>query len=187
MKLFDSWRLKDNYISESGYAVLMIDMERDFLKRLDSGEQDFIIANQIDYLNYCRESGIPVIEVNGLRKSDSRLREVISQFPSNQRNKFYKPDDSAFSNINVSSQLSYWGVNSVVLMGICASACVKSTAEEGLEGGFNILTSEQLMADPRNLPTYTAKVRYDKSLPWYKDNTIYRSNYTDLLSLIEKN
>ena len=54
-------------------------------------------------------------------------------------------------------------------MGICASVCVKETAEGTLQNGFKIATSGKLIVDPRDTID-------DKSKDWYEEHGEYHED-----------
>lgn len=175
---FERWVKKQNKSNgedapkDSPVAVLIIDMQKVFLEDIDGKERRRLIESQAEILNYCAEHDIPivVVEYRGCGKTIRELKRRIKKVP---RQEFVtKNVNNGFRNPELEEALKTWGVKKIILMGVNASACVIETAEGAIKKGFQIATSECLIAD---------EGKTDKSLPWYKKNSIYKENHLELI------
>ncbi|MBI4152493.1 cysteine hydrolase [Candidatus Woesearchaeota archaeon] len=162
-------------------AVLLIDMQGIFLKNISPVERQEEIAYQSDVLDFCRQNNVPlyVLEYQGCGRTMPSLEDKYLQLRDVRR--VIKMYDDGFWETNLAEQLHHSGIERLLLMGINASACVRSTAEGALEHGFAIMTSKQLIANPAE-----ADWGYIESIPWFQEQGIYRDNYTELLGLLSE-
>lgn len=158
-------------------AVLVIDMQEWFLTAIEYDEKLKEIPYQLEVLEYCKENNIPVfvLEYKNCGQTIKLLKDKIDGL----KDKTYvtKPYDDGFAQTDLAELLRKSSIDTVLLMGINASACVLSTAAGAVMSGFKVMTSKDLISDPRCYER-------DESVSWYKENGIYRDNYKDLLDLI---
>lgn len=160
-------------------AVLLIDMQDDFLETIDYDEEYKEIPYQLEVLEYCKNNDIPVFVLE--YKSCGQTVKILKDKVDSLENKTYitKHRDDGFIETDLAEQLRKNKIDTVLLMGIYASACVLNTAAGAVIAGFNVMTSKDLIADPE---FYNG----NESIEWYEDNGIYRDNYKDILDLISK-
>lgn len=164
-------------IKARSLAVLVIDMQDPFLKEVDEKELKAELPYQAEVLNYCKGNNIPVfvIEYKDCGQTTGYLKEKIDSLPK----KIYvtKSSRDAFEGTDLEKKLKETKAETVILMGVYASACVQDTAEGALKSGFKIATSKDLIAD----------CKWSKEdVKWYKKKGVYKDDYKELLSLIEK-
>ena len=173
-----SQTLEDKASNKSKYAVLLIDMQKKFLNKIDKSEKKKQIRSQIEVLQYCSQKDIPaaVLEFNGYGCTIDELAYHINKLP---RKRYLEKDrDDGFTNKKLSKQLKEWGSEHVCLMGINASACVVRTGMGAIDKGFIISTADQLIAEPSNWDG-------NKSIPWFTKNGKYYDDYIDLIKQID--
>lgn len=165
-------------IKANSLAVLVIDMQDFWLSDIDEKELAIELPYQAEVLDYCKDNNIPVfvIEYKNCGPTTKYLKEKIDQLPK----KYYltKNTQSAFESTDLEQKLKTSRVETLILMGVYSSACVKGTAKGALNSGFQIATSKELIADE--------KYHGDGAIEWYERKGIYKNSYKDLLSLIEK-
>ena len=88
-----------------------------------------------------------------------------------------KKYNSGFVDTNLESELKRLDISNILLMGVNASVCVQATGMDAIDKGFDICASRELMADPPDCGN-------DECVAWYKQNGVYRDDYTELLELI---
>jgi len=155
-------------LSES-LAVVLIDMQEDFLMKVIQKSKDRILTNQIIIIRHCAENDIPVIvlEGDGYGPTIPLLIEEVVKVPRHEI--IIKSAYSGFSNKDFESHLDDLKISSLALMGVNAGACVLLTAEDALNKGFLVKTSEEVIA---------ASIFHNKNnhIPWYKSNGAHEPN-----------
>lgn len=127
-------------------AVLLIDMQDDFLEDIKENKREEMISSQLEVLSRCTEHRIPVfvLEYRAHGKTTEVLREKVREIPL-----FYhitKDFNNGFAYTYLEIILKKLGLDTLYLMGINAS-CVTATADGALENGFKISTSKKVVAD----------------------------------------
>lgn len=174
--------LEERVVKKEGIgnvAVLLIDMQEWFLQSIDYSEQRREIPYQLEVLEYCKNNSIPVFVLE-YKDCGSTVKILKNKVDSLEKKVYItKNYDDGFVQTDLAKQLRRNNIDTVLLMGINASACVLSTASGAIMAGFKVMTSDDIIADPRS---------YDlnESIEWYEQNVIYRDNYKDLLDLISK-
>ncbi|MDP2906411.1 MAG: isochorismatase family cysteine hydrolase [Nanoarchaeota archaeon] len=160
-------------------AVLVIDMQEWFLGSIEYEEKHKEIPYQLEVLEYCKTNDIPVfvLEYKDCGPTVKILKDKVDSLE--KKTYITKDYDDGFVKTDLAKQLRKNRIDTVLLMGINASACVLNTAAGAVMAGFNVMTSDDLIADPKSYNS-------NESIGWYEDNGIYRDDYKDLLDLISK-
>ena len=161
----------------SKIAALLIDMQKCFIEDLKQGEEEKIVPCQIKIIDdFCVKRGIPliVLEYSGCGTTIRLLRDKISEVPKLKI--ITKTNDDGFINTDLLSHLKTRGVDTLLLMGINADYCVRSTAKSAIRQGYKIVTSKKLIAGK----PYHSR---NKSGDWYAQNGAF---YADMDSLLER-
>lgn len=166
-------------IKVNSLAVLVIDMQDYWLEEVDKEELETELPYQAEILDYCKNNNVPVfvIEYKDCGPTTQYLKKKIDQLP--KKDYVAKSWTNAFERTELEKKLKETKVETVVLMGVYASACVKETAKGALNVGLKIATSKDLIADGK----------YDnhkENIEWYKEKGVYKDSYKELLSMIEK-
>jgi len=147
-------------------AVVITDMVNDFIKldgALPVGEEGIKIIPRLQKLiGVCREKKIPVIYANDALMPDdflfkSRMRphgirgtagvEVIEELkPQSSDLIVHKRRLSAFFKTDLDITLREWNIDTVVVGGVAAEACVLSTAYDGISNNFKVIVLEDCCA-----------------------------------------
>ncbi len=144
-------------------AVLLVDMQTDFVRLLRKGSLNKLLPNQIAVIRQCAAFDIPVVVLEYEKCGitiPKLMREVkkVPRFVS-----VTKKLDSGFSKKELSVQLMRWKCRKLLLTGINAEFCVLSTATDALRSGYSIVTSPQLIA---GRPQHAK----DDCISWYAKN-----------------
>lgn len=181
-------------INVEDLAIMVIDMQKEFLDKINNNELKKEIKNQEEVIDFAAKNNIPVYVI-----TYENHGKTISELEDNLKNvkhvlRFNKKEDSAFSNDYLYQSLSYGMRTNLLLMGVNASACVYSTAVAAKYRIFNILTSSDLIADPdfsKNQDSMSAylyeehqKMYGKESRLFYQKQGIFKDYYKDLLKLI---
>jgi len=160
-------------------AVLLIDMQEWFLLGIEYEEKHREIPYQLEVLDYCKKNDIPVfvLEYKDCGPTVKILKDKVDSLE--KKTYIIKNHDDGFIDTDLAKELRRKNIDTVLLMGINASACVLSTASGAIIAGFKIMTSDDLIADPKSYGE-------NESINWYEQNGIYREDYKDLLDLISK-
>jgi nicotinamidase-related amidase len=152
------------------WAVIVIDMQKCYLKGIHPDDRREIIENQLKIIEYCRLGDIPVVilEYKGDGKTIGKIKEAVQGVP--RARYLTKSRNNGFSGTGLAEILHDWGIKNVLLMGINASYCVKETAKGALEAGFRIATSGALITNRK-------KERRVKSASWFARNGAYAKGF----------
>lgn len=148
--------------TKENLAVLLIDMQTDFIRDFELKERERIVKNQLEVIKLCKQKRIPlvVIEYNGYGEVIKDLErelsgELIYHINKDQNDAFYNP--------RLNKLLSGMEIKTVFLMGINAGACVLDTAEGALENGYQVVTSFSVLSDIDDDYLFS-------SLFWFEEN-----------------
>ncbi|MGM5484462.1 MAG: isochorismatase family protein [Nanobdellota archaeon] len=153
---------------ETDIAVLVIDMQENFLRSLDRQKADSLIKNQIEFLSYSENYDLPVYLIEN-QEGESTINELLHFGHENIR----KPETDSFYNTGLSDKLKE--INTIIPMGLYATECVKDTAETAM-GKYDVLTAVSLISDRK--PNFGE---------WYKEKGILcKDNFELMYKLNEK-
>ncbi len=160
------------------YGVLIIDMQDYFLEKIWWSARRRIKKNQKRVIRFCSETDTPVINITTERRGSTQ--KEISEALEGVSKVVYleKYRDDAFTKEDLESQLRYWSINALCIMGLYASACVRSTAISAKRMRFEIVTSSDIIADRR----FEAG-----SNQWYIQNGLYFKKTADLIAHMSSN
>ncbi len=149
--------------TKPGPALLLIDLQNDFLDRLESEAAKMkVVAGAAALLSFCRERKIPVLHIHTQTK-----REGWDRMPHWVRNDYhaciedsngamspsvlqpvdgepviYKRFFNPFNNKELHETLQSLNVDNVILSGLYSHACVRATAMEAYERGYTVWIGE---------------------------------------------
>ena len=154
-------------------VVILVDMQADYLKRINKCKQARMIRGQIKVLRYCASHDIPVVilEVVNKGKTINKLRKEVGKIPRYKT--LIKKHNDGFSEKDLLLILKGWQALTLLFMGINATACVLDTAIRGKRYGFNILTTSCLMADPDS---------WKENFWWFEKNGTHLDSVDRLLT-----
>ncbi len=166
-------------IKETG--LMLIDMQDGFIR--DDKEILKIIPNQIILLRFCIEHSIPIFVILCKRYGELNddLSKEVAQVPLDLLYKIQKPDDSAFYKTELNDILNSKGIKNLLLAGINAGACVKSTASDAVTNGYRIITSKTLIGDVCHCSKHRSKV----DLSYYEESGICVKNHYSIVRLMD--
>jgi nicotinamidase-related amidase len=159
-------------INNSDLAVLLIDMQQSFIKDVSVPERKKLIKTHIDIIRYCNEQNIPLIHVEyaGQGKTVPQIRKVL-----NETNTIYisKSAPDVFSENGLGDIIrKELNRNTLFLMGLYASECVYSSGWGAKELGFEVITSNDVIADHADTTYYTSIKRNSSLETFYKEKDI---------------
>ncbi|MBU0667304.1 MAG: isochorismatase family protein, partial [Nanoarchaeota archaeon] len=153
--------MNDN-CNKSNIAVLLIDMQKKFLKDISPKNLDIQIMEQKRVLKYCSEKNVPVIVVeysgHGQTTKLLDLNNLLGKYKP-----LIKNFDDAFEIAELSERLDNFGVKELGLMGVNRGVCVLDTARSAIELGYKIHTAKTLIEDSNILST-------KRDYEWYEKN-----------------
>ncbi|PIN93437.1 hypothetical protein COU54_02860 [Candidatus Pacearchaeota archaeon CG10_big_fil_rev_8_21_14_0_10_31_24] len=126
-------------------AIIVIDMQEGFLKRISYEELTRILPGQLALLEHCKSKKIPTIflEYTGEGPTYQVLKDRAKGIPDFEI--MTKSDDNGFCQPKLKSKLKRLNVQHICLAGINAEACVKKTAERALSEGLKIISSKDII------------------------------------------
>jgi len=144
-------------------AAILVDMQKDFVCDLRRGDLERIVPNQLYVIKRCNEMKIPIIvlEYFDFGKTIRRLRRKIVK---NKKHTFIlKYHDSGFINTELNETLVSLNAKCIFIMGINAAFCVKDTARDAVNYGYEIITSADVISGMPDHPR-------DDNIRWYRRN-----------------
>ena len=162
-------------------AVLIIDMQDFFLKKVTKENRDRIIPDQIKIIDFCAKNNVPIIVLEYKNRGNTTkiLKEKLQKLSNVQI--IVKEYNSGFRGTHLDEILGNMKVKNILLMGINASGCVQDTAIGALHRGYKILTASMVIASfsekDKNLAT---------SEKWYPRKGKYFESTEDLLKCLTK-
>lgn len=168
-------------------AVVLIDMQRRFVKNLSKKEIKKILKAQLVIIEeLCVKKGVPLVILNyaGYGPVLRTLAREVLKAPAREalkapaREAFKKHVWDGFRSKKFVSHLRELEVDTLLLMGVYADCCVKATAESAIANGYEIVTASSLVAG--------TDLDYGGSARWYKKNGIFYESEISLLEDLEK-
>lgn len=163
---------------QSEYAVLLIDMQQDFLENIAQEEVDEEVPYQIEVIHAAQRNDIPVFVLE-YRNHGQTIRTLMDAVAYSDYQVITKSDDNGFMHTNLDELLKERGVHNLILTGINASACVLRTGYGALENGYGIITS----------PDIIANVKWDwdfeESESWYRFHGTWIEDHDDLVRMMD--
>ncbi|NTU99339.1 cysteine hydrolase [Candidatus Falkowbacteria bacterium] len=164
--------------NQGSIAVVLIDMQDEYVCKLRNGESKRIIPNQVTVLKYCNKMNIPVIVLE-YRGCGNTLTGLMKEARKNRKFKlFIKDYNSGFRMPELNEYLQELGVKKIFFMGINADWCVKDTAEDALKYGYEIMTSNEVISGQDHH-------RRDNNVPWFVNNGCYLHSVSALATVLE--
>jgi nicotinamidase-related amidase len=153
-------------------VVLLIDMQSMFI---NNEQQRRIIPSQIAVLEFCKNNSIPLIVIEYANEGDTvdQLSKKIAELPPENVYKITKSYDNAFSDTGLNELLISIQAKTLFIMGINACACVWETAYHAFQEGYNIITSQDVIAGCGSCSLKNEKV-------WYQKNAHYPTSHNDM-------
>ncbi|MBN2094906.1 MAG: isochorismatase family protein [Candidatus Aenigmarchaeota archaeon] len=162
-----------------GLAVLITDMQSPDLEAIGGENRNRLISAQGDLLELCIPLQIPTIVLEYRSRGSAMRGPTIEPLASLAKltpsyGRVEKKWDNAFCDTELARMLQERETQTVILAGIKASSCLKSTGEGAIREGFKIATSGDLIADP---PDW----KLDCSRAWYKTSGIYEETMPEMI------
>lgn len=133
---------------DCGLGLAIVDMQEPFLEKIEPRYRKELISNQQMLLSKCCQYDIPVsvLEFEGEGSTIEDIRSYVAAVP---RHEFIKPRrfNSGFHYTGLAGRLEGWGVESLIVSGVNAHACVFATAECAKIKGFQPIVSKEIVAD----------------------------------------
>lgn len=158
-------------------GVVIVDMQKHFLKNIHRKKRKEIITQQKKILECCSHHDIPVIRLQLRRYGETipELERYLIRIPRSV--KHWKDYEDGFD--YPAYQFNEWGIEYLFFMGVNADACVLTNAKIALAKGFRVFTSEEVIAQPQGWNSESFS-RYRR---WFGDNGRI---YLDKTSYLEK-
>ncbi len=160
-------------LNSNDLAILVIDMQEGYLNCIP--ERNRLIAAQQNVLRYAAREDVPVAVLTMAyeKPTEEVIKKEIKKVP--RQVYIRKECMSGFEATTLEQQLHMLERNTLLLMGIYASQCVKATASDGLKKGFNIITHTEIIGDFSNK-------NMKQALQWYKRNGCLIRGYRNLFN-----
>ncbi len=166
-------------IDTSGLGFLLIDMQTQYLIRLNPMQIILLLDSQEELIKQCAAYDYPlfVVEYEDASRTNTSLRRHFDDVPRNYL--YTKFRDDAFTNPELPKKIDELSLEYLCVMGINASACVKETMESAIRLGKKIITTPQIIANNRYEQKY-----FKKTLEWIEERGILLANYSDIIDIM---
>lgn len=140
-------------VGETDLAILVIDMQMEFIAALRPGSAKPLIKAQRSLLREAKKWDIPIITVEyfGSRSTVADLRRPLRKNTRHRR--VLKGSECGFCGTGLASQLKRMGVRHVLVTGINARACVSATVRCAMRKGFEVYSGSTLLSDVAQTPS----------------------------------
>ncbi len=127
-------------------AVILVDMQKKFVPDIRKGRAEVIIRKQQEVIRACAEKDVPIVvlEYDCCGKTIKALKRELRKVPRVLYLKKYH--DSGFIGTVLGELLFTWNARTLLLMGVNAQCCVRSTASDALRHGFTVVTAPDLIS-----------------------------------------
>ncbi len=156
-------------------GLLLIDMQQPFLDEITRREKKKLFSSQKRLIQEC-DIPVVVLEYLGKGMTVRKLRKAIRKTVIFKT--IIKGDDDGFWKTELEEELRKLGIDTLILAGINADACVMATASSALKAGFRIITCEKLISGELYEPT-------DKIIDWFMQKGGFHKEMETLLELIK--
>ncbi|MBI4993682.1 isochorismatase family protein [Candidatus Wolfebacteria bacterium] len=160
---------------KNSFVVVIVDMQDEFLIHISDKEERNLIRNQIEIIEYCAKKDIPIItlEYHGFGETTNALKRKLKKV---SRVKIVvKFSDNGFVETELENYLRQWNAKTILLTGIFANRCVRSTGQGALGKGFKIATANSLLCE----------LRGDfKDMWWFNRVGLFGPDISSILSLL---
>lgn len=177
------------------FGVAVIDMQLRYVKGIDPERLEKMVTAQLDVLRICTRRNIPtfLVHYHDNKGEYEILRELVDATSGNPNRRLVKKeDDDAFKKTNLNGYMTEMGVDCLCLMGVNASACVRSTACGALSLKKQIISAEDLIADRVSLSAWFLTdtphngIYIRNGLEFYARNALaFFEEYKDLVRMME--
>ena len=166
-------------IKRDKLAVLLIDMQKYFLNVIPFFRKRKMISEQIKILQICAKYDILLVIIEMNRHGEETVDVLKNETKKVPRvSAIRKENPSAFKNTKLNRYLKRRGIKNLILMGVYADECVKSTAMDAIKKhGFKIITSSGLI---------TSYMKSDTYENWFRENGQFFDGIETLIQAIER-
>lgn len=174
------WPFKDAPAETGFSAVLLIDMQEKFVRKLERGKKEQLVRAQSAVIRHCAAKDTPliVLEYEKYGPTIEALRAEAGKVPGVTI--ITKSKDNGFLGTDLHRTLDAFGVQSFLVMGINASCCVFETAHDAITKGYRICTASDLIADSVSLHDYYPGWHPEN---WYSTNGVFLQDFRPFVSL----
>lgn len=163
--------------SQAGHALIVVDMQQYFLDIVRGQELQEEIPYQIEVIQAAQRNNVPVfvLEFEGAGSTITELMDVVDD---NGYELIIKSHADGFRETSLDSMLRAHNVDSVILAGVYADACVQATANGALERGYSIITSPEIIEGVMGFDI-------SKTDEWYKKHGAWFESHDGLVEYID--
>ena len=136
--------------AEKRRAFIVVDMQATYLMNIPQDKRDKMVDAQKEVLHYCAEGGVPTVFLE-MEHAGETFLELKAAAGDENRTIIKKPHPSGFVNTCLESFLEVMRIKEMYFMGIYSTGCVRLTALGAKRAGFDVITAERLIANPRGL------------------------------------
>lgn len=125
-------------------GIIVVDMQKNILKEFEKQEVKNLQRAYRKLLKYAQENQIKIY--NCIAPGFGGTIETINKYQTIPTFEKKKKTNSCFTAPRLLETLIQNGEDNLIITGICGPYCVEATAKSALEKGFNIVSSEDLIA-----------------------------------------
>ncbi len=172
----------------ANYGVIVSDMHGSFLfdatgrPKLDPVEFTRQKEGIEKLLAFSSTQGVYVVFTHMVHFGSVPRDFLFSHEPYDTFSKGFNDDpfqNSPWERVQLEDRLRQRNVDTVVIAGVNASACVRTTAESAMQRGFQVVVPEEQIADGPRLRVY------NKSLDFYRRRTQLLPSYRELIKQMQ--
>jgi|GEM_PF-1972426 len=162
----------------SDWALLIIDMQNDFLNSFPEEKRINLINSQLKVIEYCKNNDVPILEVVYIGHGHTAAEIQNSLRYHNKVHSIAKQENDAFSDFEFRDMLRKLKPKKLIIMGVNDYACVHDTAVSALACYYQVFTAGDLIDGERHAASSNVKKDF------YAKHTAYSENHQSLLNMI---
>lgn len=145
-KDFDLGALEN--IAKKNTAVIVIDMQKDFIKSLSPEDAAQLISNQLIVLRHCHNINVPVISFELNHHLYGYVIEVIKNAIKVIPNSCFMEKDyeDCFLETGLHPYLQSMGIRNIFWMGMYTDICIKYSDKSAIKLGYQTIIMPEVIA-----------------------------------------
>ncbi len=170
-------RFEKNKSNVPRYSVMVIGMQEEYLMDVSKPVKNKVIAAQLDLLEFCRKTNLPIISAEYIENGNiPEIQSILEKTENKYQFENYNHNQVIGSTIE--KKLNEFGTTHVILTGFDASLGVEQTARNLRKTGISIATAPDLIANKETFqPPFES---------FYRSHGSFAKTYLQLVDVIKQ-
>lgn len=165
-------------------AIVVVDMQDVFLRKLNAGVRRELISNQIRLFDFAVRKQLPVIILEYSDKGLTRgqtINQIRESIYNQELFTVVKNSNSGFRETDLDAKLKENNIGKLIIVGVNANGCVQDTVMGAISRNYAVITTKGLIAN-----SYTNDMNLSpRNEAWYKKNVEFHDSVDELITKID--